>query len=167
MPREFSQMGVEDEPRFAKRRRPQVHDRRDIEPLELRIDRDAFPAAQHMPESDRCAVYQHEIHLGVRDPDRFDRVLYGPAPVDRDLEHVLAPLRRDEVVQLLVEAELGACTPALVQIHTNCFSSFRSTLPPERITPTRLPATGRPRSNKPAAPSAPVGSTTIFIRSHR
>src|SRR2546429_4578560 len=42
--------------------------------------------------------------------------------------------------------------------------NLKSTLPPESITPMRLPATGRRSSNRPAAPSAPVGSTMIFTR---
>src|SRR6266567_2257866 len=178
MPRELAQMGIEDEPRFAKRRRPQVHHRRDVQTLEHRIDRDAFAAMQHVPEGDRCAVNQHEIHFGVRDPDRFDRVFHRAAAVDGDLERGFAQLRREEVVELLVKPELGEgfCLKidvwrhdrsALPANYTNRARSIRSTLPPERITPTRLPATGSPRSKRPAAPSAPVGSTTIFIRSHR
>src|SRR5207247_1198104 len=46
----------------------------------------------------------------------------------------------------------------------------RSTFPPERITPTRRPASARASSffsKRAHAASAPVGSTTIFIRSHR
>src|SRR6266705_3289941 len=178
MPRELAQMGIEDEPRFAKRRRPQVHHRRDVQTLEHRIDRDALSAAQHVLEGDGRAVDQYEIHFGVRDADRLDRVLHRAAAVDRDLEHPLAQLRREEVVELLVKPELGEgfCLEIDVRHHdrsalpanyTNRARSFRSTLPPERITPTRLPATGSPRSKRPAAPSAPVGSTTIFIRSHR
>src|SRR6266567_577702 len=178
MPRELAQMGIEDETRFAKRRQPQVHHRRDVQTLEHRIDRDAFAAMQHVPEGDRCAVNQHEIHFGVRDPDRFDRVFHRAAAVDGDLERGFAQLRREEVVELLVKPELGEgfCLKidvwrhdrsALPANYTNRARSIRSTLPPERITPTRLPATGSPRSKRPAAPSAPVGSTTIFIRSHR
>src|SRR5712691_7150004 len=178
MPRELAQMGVEDEPRFAKRRGAQMHRRSDVEALEHRIDSDAFAAAQHVLEGDRCAVDQHEIHFGVRDPDRFDRVLHRAAAVDRDLERPLAQLRREEVVELLVKPELGEGFSLKIDVwrhdrsalpanYTNRARSFRSTLPPERITPTRLPATGSPRSKRPAAPSAPVGSTTIFIRSHR
>jgi hypothetical protein len=37
----------------------------------------------------------------------LDRVFHRAAAVDRDLERRLAPLRREEIVQLLVEAELG------------------------------------------------------------
>src|SRR5205814_6993023 len=43
----------------------------------------------------------------------------------------------------------------------------RSTLPPLRITPTRAPRIDVVPSIAAAAPSAPVGSTTSFIRSHR
>src|SRR5437899_8238426 len=178
MPRELAQMGIENEPRFAERRRPQVHDGRDVEALEHRIDRDALAAAQHVLEGDGRAVDQHEIHFGVRDPDRFDRVLHRAGVVDGHPERPLSQLRREEVVELLVEPELGERSRLEVGVrrhdrsaplanYTNRASSFRSTLPPERITPTRLPATGSPRSNRPAAPSAPVGSTTIFIRSQR
>src|SRR5207302_3288536 len=48
---------------------------------------------------------------------------------------------------------------------TNCAKRARSTLPPEMITPTRLPAISTPPCSAPAKPRQPVGSTTIFIRS--
>src|SRR5207248_2328015 len=43
----------------------------------------------------------------------------------------------------------------------------RSTFPPERITPTRRRSSETFRSKRAQAASAPVGSTTIFIRSQR
>src|SRR5207245_617398 len=95
MPRELPEMAIEDEARFAKRRRPQVNDRRDVKALEHRIDRDALPAAQHVLEGDGFAVDNHEIYFGVRDSDRFDRILHRAAAVDGDAECRLAPIRRE------------------------------------------------------------------------
>jgi hypothetical protein len=46
-------------------------------------------------------------------------------------------------------------------------TSDRSTLPPLRMIPTRLPATGTRPSSAAAAARAPVGSTTSFSRSHK
>src|SRR5262249_55642523 len=46
-------------------------------------------------------------------------------------------------------------------------AALRSTLPPEMMIPTRLPRTSIAPERIPAAASAPVGSTTSFMRSQR
>ena len=108
MPGELAQVRVEHETRIAQRRGPQALQRRDVQPLEHRIDCDALSAAQHVPEPHRHTVDDDQIHLGVRNACRLDRVLDRTAAVDADREHGLAQPRPEEVVQLFVEAELGA-----------------------------------------------------------
>jgi diguanylate cyclase (GGDEF)-like protein len=52
--------------------------------------------------------------------------------------------------------------------YANCRAAqARSTFPPESTTPTFLPLTSSFPSSSAQAASAPVGSTTIFMRSHR
>jgi hypothetical protein len=57
-------------------------------------------------EVDGLAVDQHEIDFGVRHAQRLDGILDRRCAVERVAERPLASIKRQEVVQLLVEAEL-------------------------------------------------------------
>ena len=65
-------------------------------------------------------------------------------------------LFRGNVIDLAVAVIIGAAFTAVV-----------SAIVEGMITPTRAPFAGTRPSSRAAAASAPVGSTTIFIRPHR
>ena len=79
--------------------------RRDVEPLELRIDRDPLAALQASIEANRAAVDEDEIDLGVRHAERFDRVLDRGRSRDLTRDRALPLIGRQVVVELFVEPE--------------------------------------------------------------
>jgi hypothetical protein len=102
-----AEMHVGDEPRRSQRRRAQAQERRDVESLEHRIDRDPLAATEPVGKAYRDAVHEHEVDLGVRHTKRLDRVFDRRRSLEAISERALAPRGRQEVVQLLVEAELA------------------------------------------------------------
>jgi len=124
-----------------------------------RIDRDAPRRAATCPKADRMRPSTRTrstlrceglrlISIRISFTDRPRR--------SGTWNHILAPALARGSRQLLVEAELGALLARTRADFTRTVSAASDDVGrPERITPTRLAGTGRPRSNKPAAPSAP------------
>jgi hypothetical protein len=102
-----AEMHIGNEPRRSQRRRAQAHQRRDVEPLEHRVDRYPLAAAQAVREAYRGAVDEHEIDFGVRHAERLDRVFHRRGSVKAIRERALPPCGGEELVQLLVEAEVA------------------------------------------------------------
>ncbi len=103
--RQRAQLGVEHEADAAQGRSADLEHGRDIERLEHRVDRDALAVAHDVVEAHRLAVDEDQLDLGVRHAQRLDHVLDRRAPVELVRELDLAPLGRQEIVELLVEAE--------------------------------------------------------------
>src|SRR5438874_11579655 len=77
---------------------------------EPRVYPDALPTFEPVRAADRLAVDEHELDLGVRNAERLDPVLDRRRAVELVRECDLAPLGREEAVELAEEAELGAAT---------------------------------------------------------
>ncbi len=102
-PREPAEVRVGDEARHAQRLRAHAQQRRDVEAFEHRIDADAIAVAHAIPEAHRDAVGDDQLDLGVRHADRLDRVLHRRRTRASELELAPPPLRRHEIVQLLIK----------------------------------------------------------------
>jgi len=102
-----AEVRVGDEARLAQRPLAQAQQGRHVEGLELRIDADAVAVGDQPAEADRLAVDQDQLDFSMGDSQRLDHVLDGGGAGAGRGEIPLAPLRREEVVQLLVEAEGG------------------------------------------------------------
>src|SRR6266700_1692321 len=100
-------MRVREEARHAKRRRSHAQQRLDVERFEYGVDADAVAVEHPVREIHRAAVYEDQIHLGMRHAERFDRILDGGRAGASGLELALVVLGGDEVVELLVEAKPG------------------------------------------------------------
>src|ERR1043165_10097628 len=98
-------MRVRHEASRAQRLGAHAQDRLDIEGFERRVNADPISVAQAVSESDRASVREDQLDLGVRDAERFDRVLHRCGASEWSLELALATIGSEEVVELLVEAE--------------------------------------------------------------
>ena len=81
--------------------------RRDVEGFELWVDADSIAVAHEMREIHRLAVHEDELDLGMRNTDCFDGLLDGRSSRALVAKGVLAPLTREEIVELFVESKLG------------------------------------------------------------
>ncbi len=102
-----------------------------------------------------------------RDPTRACRSTRTIASIAKP---ATSRTRRRTSCGLPQRAAAGRITQICKAGHAGVPSDARlrtSTLPPLMITPTRLPRASSLPSSSAAAASAPVGSTTIFMRSHR
>lgn len=104
---ELAQMHVADESGFAQRFVAQPDDGRDVQALEHGIDGDAVAVLQLVPKSDRAAIDQDYLHLGVRHADRLDRIFDGRMALE--LERKVAPpiFLCQEKVELFIETKSG------------------------------------------------------------
>src|SRR5262245_48835887 len=102
--------------------RPQAVEWGDVEPLEHREDGNAFPSTNRVVEAYRAAIDEDEIDLGVRYTDRLDRIFHRWRPRHCSRETPFAQLRRQVVVQLLIEAELARAR-VVVHVVERGFSS--------------------------------------------
>ena len=105
--REAAEVGVGDEAGDAQRRGAHAQQRRHVEGLEAGIDRHPVAVAQQALEADRFAIDQHQLDLGMRHAQRLDHVLDRGGAGAAGLERVPPVIRREEVVEFLVEAERG------------------------------------------------------------
>ncbi|MCY1304494.1 hypothetical protein D9M70_542520 [compost metagenome] len=79
----------------------------DVQRFQPRIDGQAVAIEDHPFEADRFAVEQHQLDLGMRHPERLDHVLHRGGRRAGAGKHLPTPRGREEVVELLVEAECG------------------------------------------------------------
>jgi hypothetical protein len=105
---ELSQVHVGDELRIAQGHGAQPGEGRDVEPLEGRIDGDALAAHEAVVETDGLAVDEDDVDLRVGHAERLHDVFHGGRAVEPVQEAPLLSGPREEVVELLVEAELAA-----------------------------------------------------------
>jgi len=105
--RQPAEVSVGDESAVAQRPRAQAQQRRHVEGLEHRVDRHPVVVGEQAVEAYRLAVDQDQLDLGVRHAERLDHVLRRCGPRAARAELVPAPVGREKVVQLLVEAEVG------------------------------------------------------------
>ncbi len=105
--RQRAQMAVEHEAQGAQWLGTERQLRADVEGLEDGIDRHAVAVADDVVEVHGDAVGDDQLHLGVGHAERLDHVLDRCTSVECVHERRLASLGREEVVQLLVEAEAG------------------------------------------------------------
>ena len=81
--------------------------RGEVEGLEARIDRHPVAVGEQAVEADRFAIDQHQLDLGVGHAERLDHVLHGGGAGAAGLERAPPVIGREEIVEFLVEAELG------------------------------------------------------------
>ena len=101
-------MHVEHEPHVAEWLGTDARQRRDVERLEDGVDSDPIAFARNVPEIDGVTVGQHQVDLGVRDPEPFDDVLQRRVRRREMREGAGAPRRGKEVVQFRVEADFDS-----------------------------------------------------------
>ena len=104
---EAAEVYVEYESRLTQRLWSQTRDARKVETFEYGIDRDPLAATQSMWEGSRLAIDQDQIDLGMRHSEGFDRILDRGRAIEGIGEAALAETGREEVVQLLIEAEFA------------------------------------------------------------
>ena len=105
--RQPAQVYVEHEARLAQRRGAQARDIGKVKAFEHGIHRDTFTIAQLVAETNRCAIHQDQVDLGVRHTQGFDRILDRGRSIESIGKAPLAQVGRDEVVQFLVETEIA------------------------------------------------------------
>ncbi|MNN44656.1 hypothetical protein D3C81_1589550 [compost metagenome] len=105
--RQAAQVGIGNETGLAQWLIAHAEQGRDVERLEGGIDGHAVAVLQGAVERHRFAIDQDQLHLGVRHAERLDHVLdRGRAGAGHD-DVLVASGVRQEIVQLLVEAEGG------------------------------------------------------------
>ncbi|MNZ96997.1 hypothetical protein D3C78_1162170 [compost metagenome] len=102
-----AEVGVGDEAQHPQRMSVHLELRIDVQRFQPRIDGQAVAIEDHPFEADRFAVEQHQLDLGVRHPERLDHVLHRGGRRAGAGKHLPTPRGREEVVELLVEAECG------------------------------------------------------------
>ncbi len=107
-PGETAEVDVEHEPWLAQWSRTQSHERRHIERLEHRVHAHAVAVPHLVAEVHGLAVHQDHVDLGVRHPARLRQVLDRGASGHLECDEPAAPDRRQEVVQLGIEADVDA-----------------------------------------------------------
>ena len=114
---ERAEVNVRHEARFAQRPRPQSMNRRDVEPLELRINRDALAALQPSIETDRRpSTRMRSISVCGTPSDSIASLTEG-VPAIAHADRALPLIGRKVVVELLVEAELTCALQSLWIAH--------------------------------------------------
>ena len=108
-------MDVGGEARLAQRLRPQVVDRRDVEGFEDRVDADAVAVGHLVVETDRDAVHQDQVDLGVRHAETLNQVLDRCAGGADVLELPAPPLGRQQITKLGVETDADRGQPDLLR----------------------------------------------------
>ncbi len=137
--RQLPEVNVKDEARLAQRPRAEVHDHRDIQSLEDRVDADAVAIPEAVVEPDGAAIDENEVDLGMGDAARLDLVL-DRRPPEEGPDHVALPVAdREKVVQLGVEAKGGGPHQASVRISNTSNATLN---PNTRRRPVRREAGG-------------------------
>src|SRR5262245_38219233 len=95
---EPTQMCIRKEPWFAQRLRSHARNRSDVERLEHRVDCNAIAIAYTIREIDGFAVDYHQIHFGMWNARRFDRILHRDLSIEEALDgHETVPSRQEVV----------------------------------------------------------------------
>ena len=84
-----------------------MNDRTDIQALKYGIDGNPFTTPQPVGEIHRLAVYQDQVNGCMGYAYGLDRIFDRRAAVKRRAKGDLVLLRRQEIIQFLVEAKLG------------------------------------------------------------
>lgn len=104
--RELSQVHVGNEFWLAERLRPKPRHARHVQPFEHRIDGNALSSAQAVLEPDGLPVHEDDIDLGMRNPERFDKVFDRTRFTQAVTEASLPPIAGEKIIELLVESKL-------------------------------------------------------------
>src|ERR1700758_3658973 len=182
-PREPTEGHIDDEPRIAQRHRPQSGRGTDVQGLEHRVGGDAVTSRRSVTEVRRIAVHQDEVNFGVRNAHRLQHVLDGLVRPERAARCGIAELRRQEVVELGVHADLDvadalahpkgpAPAAAWVRVITGranpaSHTRRRTASPTESIRSVGTKAITQPPKPPPVirAPRAPAPTAVSAIRS--
>lgn len=114
---EPAEVRVRHEARLAQGTLAQPQQGRHVQRLEAGIHRHPVAVLELPAEVHRLAIDQDQLDLGVRHAERLDHVLGGRRARARHREFLLAPDRREEIVQFFIEAEGGGDhLPAIVAI---------------------------------------------------
>jgi len=114
VPSELPEVAIEEERDPAEGLPPHREEPRHIEALELRVHGQPVAQAEPRCEVHRLAVEEHELHLDVRDAEGLDHVLDRWGPLEGVGDRLLAPSRREEIVQLPVHADGGTGHGSLI-----------------------------------------------------
>ena len=104
--RQPSEIGVDDEARYAQRCFAEPYQWADVQALEHGIDADAVAGLDDVGKIHGAVVGQDQFDFGVRYAEGFDQILDRGASREFVCNGRLAQRRRQEIVQFFIEAQL-------------------------------------------------------------